>query len=95
MKQARLARLVSLLVLTAPALSACGSSEPPMWVMPATVSASPEAASTIMSCDTIETEHAAIVQSLKQLNDSSAADDLRRRDAGLAELAAQKGCRPF
>ncbi len=101
MTQAGLARLLPALALAVLALSGCGG-KVTMPAVPAsqngpdpTVSESPAAASTIMTCDTIETEHAGIAQSLQALGNSSAADTLRRRDAALARLAAQKGCTPF
>jgi hypothetical protein len=101
MRQARAARLAPAVTLAMLALAGCGGDQPTGAVVPAadgpdpTVSESPVAASAIMSCDTIATEHAAIAQSLQRLDASNAADDLRKRDAALARLAAQKGCRGF
>ena len=101
MGHARLARVAPALALAALALAGCGGDRPSGPALPTasgpdpTVSESPVAASTIMSCDTIATEHAAIAQTLQRLGASSAADDLRKRDAALARLAAQKGCRDF
>jgi hypothetical protein len=82
--------------LLALALAGCGSSEPeaPPDFYP-TVTESPTAASTIMSCDTIASEHKAITESLSRLGISDATTDLQQRDAMLARLAAQKGCPRF
>jgi hypothetical protein len=82
--------------LLALALGGCGSSapKPPPEFSP-TVSESPTAAGTIMTCDTIASEHKAITESLSHLGISDATTDLQQRDAMLARLAAQKGCPRF
>jgi hypothetical protein len=96
MREARLARLASALTLAALVLAGCSGSRLPGPPAPAPIiSESPDAASTIMTCDTIATEHAGIAQSLQRLGPSTDADELRQRDAALARLAAQKGCAAF
>lgn len=96
----RRAGLAPALAVAALALTGCGGEArspglPAAGSPDAAISESPTVESAVMSCETIATEHAAITQSLQRLGVSDAAEDLKRREAALAQLAAEKRCATF
>lgn len=100
MGQIRTAGLAACVCLYALALSGCGAGDIPM-AAPVPVGAngpdpavaeSPVEADAVMTCATIDTERAGIAQGLERLGSSNGADELRKRDAALAQLAASKRC---
>jgi hypothetical protein len=102
MGRGRNARLAAASALCALGLSGCGwfdtSASPPVPAGASgadpTVAESPVEADAVMTCATIDIERAGIAQSLQRIGASTAAADLRNRDAALAQLAALKRCAP-
>jgi hypothetical protein len=82
-------KFAGVILLAAPA-AACSPAASPA-AFPIVLSETPAAAQSVLTCDSIAQERAAIAASRAQIRDETLAE----RDAALAKLEASKGCRAY